>query len=233
VPEDFLELGSGACRRSLGVRAQAELVEDRGIVRRPALRKQVGHFVNLGLVGQADTTMLLVRRAVAGDESEGSSVSATFGSMGSSAVCPLPVSAPRAAISRLTIERSSSHVSTCPPCLGWTHGAAAQPRQSSTYQLGVSRDAGQTYVQNGPIITAGATAPSLRAALRADRQAPRQASGRGRGRPRDPRPLRLTASRRREPLRGTLTSLNSLATWPTAGTTYALSPIRSRSRRSG
>ena len=60
VSEDFLELGSGARRRSLGVRAQAELVEDCGIVRRPALRKQVGHFVNLGLVGQADTTVLLV-----------------------------------------------------------------------------------------------------------------------------------------------------------------------------
>jgi hypothetical protein len=55
----------------VGVRRQVELVEDGGIVRRPAMRKQIGHLLNLGLVRQADAAMLSVRRAVAGDEPGG------------------------------------------------------------------------------------------------------------------------------------------------------------------
>jgi hypothetical protein len=50
---------------------EPELVEDGGIVRRPAFRQQAGHLLSLGFIGVADAAMRLVRCAAAGNEPGG------------------------------------------------------------------------------------------------------------------------------------------------------------------
>lgn len=73
-PNSFKARGLDARKGSLRVDSVAELLEARGIVWRPAFRKQAWYLFYFGLVGKTDTPVSRVGRVVARDEPEGWSV---------------------------------------------------------------------------------------------------------------------------------------------------------------